>query len=385
MVIQYDSWPGSQIAAHWNHAKGNPVNCISPPLIGATMIGLTACLGCLPAADVVILTDGDRFTGTIQKLEKGQLTLKSKYSESPLKIDWPLVSGITTESDVNVTLQDGQVSTGRFAASSTGLNFVSSGSTTAISPASVTALELKPEGSAESASNWLRQVWSNSSVSADFDQSYSGLSNYNQLSSNTEIEYTGDRWDASLSTHYYHYGATGSGDSTYQAYGRFVAQRYIGGDHFFLFPYIFLGRQTSEDGGRGQMRQYGGGIGWTFRRQYSDQVSFYAGLVRNITTGFKAPSDEGRADVRIDNPLYVAAVSWDKKLTHKITTSVLLYYYKPILAGGHNSLATDASAKFPLFGPAYFTVRVQDTPELAQRQLFSTKNLQVSSGIGIEF
>jgi hypothetical protein len=116
-----------------------------------------------------------------------------------------------------------------------------------------------------------------------------------------------------------------------------------------------------------------------------DELSFYTGLVRNIATGFTTPSEGGRTDVHIDNPLFVSAVSWDKKLTHKITTSVLLYYFKPILEGGHNALATDASAKFPLFGPAYFTVRVQDTPELNQRQLFSTKNLQVSSGIGIEF
>ncbi len=356
------------------------MNCISLPLIG-----LTVCLGWLRAADVVILTDGDRFTGTIQKLENGKLTLKSKYSETPLQIDWPLVSGITTEAEVKLTMQDGKVETGRFLASSTGLNFVSSGSTTAISAENVTALELKSVEVAEHASSWVRRAWNNSSVSADFDQNYSGLSNYNQLSSNSELEYTGDRWDASVATHYYYYGATGSSDSTYQAYGRVVAQRYIHGDHFFLFPYLFLGRQTSDDGGRGQMRQFGGGAGWTFRRHFSDQVSFYSGLVRNIATGFKTPDGDDRADVHIDNPLLVAAVSWDKKLTHGITTSVLLYYFKPILEGGHNALATDASAKFPLFGPAYFSVRVQDTPELAQRQLFSTKNLQVSSGIGIEF
>ena len=48
-------------------------------------------------------------------------------------------------------------------------------------------------------------------------------------------------------------------------------------------------------------------------------------------------------------------------------------------------MATDASAKIPIVGPLYFTMHVYDTPELRQRQLFSTKNLQVSSGFGVEF
>lgn len=308
----------------------------------------------LRAADLVVLTDGDRLTGTVQKLEQGKLTLKTNHSETPLQIDWALVADVQTESQETRKMLDSTCS-------------------------------LVPAEESESAGGWLRRLWNSSTVSADFGQNFSGESSYNQLSANSEINYAGGRWDASLVTHYYYYGATDEGRSTYQAYGRIVAQRYIHGDHFFIFPYAFLGRQTTSEGGRGQMRQYGGGIGWTFRRQYEDQVSLYSGLVRSKANGFTLASDEVRADAHVDEPLFIAAISWDKTHARKITTSLRLYYFKPILESGRHALGTDASAKIPLFGPMNFTVRVFDTPELRQRQMFSMKNLQVSSGIGIEF
>ncbi len=349
------------------------------------MIAVTCCPGWLPAADVVVLTDGDRLTGTVQKLEKGKLFFKIKHSETPLQIDWTLVSGVTTESELKMTQRDGTQETGTLLTSAAGLSFVAAGAVTAIRPSAVVSLEPKAQEQPKKPSGWFRRAWANTSLSEDFGQSYSGLAHYNQLSSTTEVNYQGERWDGTLVTHYDYYGATDSAGSTYQAYGRLLADRYIGGDHFFLFPYAFLGRQTTADGGRGQLRQFGGGAGWTFRRQKSDQVSFFAGLVRSTGNGFTILNEDVRLDGRYRDTLSIFAITWDKTLRFKIATSVRLYYFKPILEAGHHGMAADANAKIPLFGPAYLTFRAYDTPELRQRQLFSTKNLQLSSGIGIEF
>ena len=109
------------------------------------------------------------------------------------------------------------------------------------------------------------------------------------------------------------------------------------------------------------------------------------GMVRSVSAGFTFKPDETRADIRADDPSFVAAVPWDKTLRHEITTNVLLYYFKPATGGGNHAMAADASAKIPIVGPLYFTMHVYDTPELRQRQLFSIKNLQVSSGFGVEF
>ncbi|MFN0104803.1 MAG: hypothetical protein ACKV2U_22305 [Bryobacteraceae bacterium] len=328
------------------------------------------CAGWLPAADVAFLRDGDRLTGTIQKLECGTLHFRSRFGDGVLKIDWALVASLATDSDFKVTLRDGSRAGGRV---------------TGLALAQIAALEpvAKPkagEPPPEESAGW----WQNTTLSADFGQSYSGLSGYNQLSQNSEIDYAGSRWDSTFVTHLDYYGASNASAPTYQAYGRLIAHRYIRGDRFFLFHYSFLGRQTKDDG-RGQIRQYGGGGGWTFRRHQADQLSLYAGIVRSKGGGFQTETDLPRAEVRVDEPLTIAAISWDKEFESKINVSVKLFYFKPLLEGGHHGMSTDASARIPLFGPAYFTVRAYDTPELGQRRLFSTRNLQVSSGIGIEF
>lgn len=351
------------------------------PLIAAL---LWLCKGL--EADTVALTGGDRITGTVQKLEKGKLFFKTRYSETPLQIDWAQVAGLETDSEVQLTLWSGKPQTGRLAAAGGGMSFLAAGSATPIEAPAVMALERAPQPEeSETSPGWIRRAWDNSSLSVDFDQSYSGLTHYNQFSSNSELSYEGDRWDGTFVTHTEFYGATDSAPSSYQAYGRMLGQRYIRGDRFFLFPYGFLGRQTMPDGGKGQLRQYGGGAGWTFRRHRSGQVSLYTGVVRNIGTGYTILPEEGRAESRVNDWLFVSAISWDRTLRKKITTSLKLFYFKPMFESGHHAMATEASTKIPLFGPAYFTVRVYDTPELRQRQLFSVKNLQVSSGIGIEF
>jgi len=46
-------------------------------------------------ADVVVMMNGDRFTGTVVKLEDGKLTLKPDYSD-PVALDWDKVASIST-------------------------------------------------------------------------------------------------------------------------------------------------------------------------------------------------------------------------------------------------------------------------------------------------
>jgi hypothetical protein len=347
-------------------------------------LALIVCgLGRLLANDVLSLKNGDRLTGSVQKLEKEQLSFKSIYSDTVLIIAWDRVAELTTDDEVAITLHDGSVKTATLIAGHSGLTFMDGGSLREIEPAAVVAIEPKPPSSVIPAPSWLRRAWTGSTVSADFGQSFSGLAQYNQLSWNSEWSYKGERWDGSLVSHYNYYGGTDSSGSSYQAYGRFIAERYIRNDHFFLFPYLFYGRQTSSGGGRGQIRQYGGGAGWTFQRHASNEISFSAGMVRSTASGVQLTDStvSGRSAV----PLFIAAASLERKLPRKVTTSVRLYYFKPVTERGHHGLGTDASAKIPLFGPTYFTVRAYDTPEINQTRLFSTKNLQLSSGIGIEF
>src|ERR1044072_5898727 len=155
---------------------------------------------------------------------------------------------VTTEGEYQITTGDGKQTLGKLGS--------------ALAPGSVVAIQPKP-AEEETAAPWWREAWENTSISANFDQNFSGLASFNQFSWNADIEYTGERWESSIQNHFYYYGATDSSHSTYQAYGRILPRRYVGGDHAFLFSHSFFGRQTSDDA-RGQIRQYGGGVGWTF-------------------------------------------------------------------------------------------------------------------------
>lgn len=98
-------------------------------------------------------------------------------------------------------------------------------------------------------------------------------------------------------------------------------------------------------------------------RTAASSASRVPGIAANtrVATGF-AITDETRVDVHLDTPLFTSGVNWERTFKNRIETP----------------------AKIPLFGPAYFKMNAYDTRELRQRQLFSTKNLQITSGIGSE-
>jgi hypothetical protein len=58
---------------------------------------------------------------------------------------------------------------------------------------------------------------------------------------------------------------------------------------------------------------------------------------------------------------------------NKIGLSVKLFYFKTVLEGDRHGMATDAFANVPSFGPAYFTIRAYDTPELRPHRVFGTR------------
>jgi putative salt-induced outer membrane protein YdiY len=61
------------------------------------------------AADEIVLTNGDRLTGTIEHVRDGKLSLKTPYSKDPVKIDWSSVKGLSTTAPIKVKLEDGSI------------------------------------------------------------------------------------------------------------------------------------------------------------------------------------------------------------------------------------------------------------------------------------
>ncbi len=78
---------------------------------------LIACLTVSPVFakrkdDVVVLTNGDRITGEIKKIQHGTLSFKPDYALDTMEIDWARIGQLDSLDRFNVVLTDGTVHTG---------------------------------------------------------------------------------------------------------------------------------------------------------------------------------------------------------------------------------------------------------------------------------
>jgi putative salt-induced outer membrane protein YdiY len=69
--------------------------------------------------DVVIMKNGDKFTGEIKGLEYGELAFKSSYMEDSVRLDWKQVATLTSQDSYIVSLSDGERVTGKIEKSAT--------------------------------------------------------------------------------------------------------------------------------------------------------------------------------------------------------------------------------------------------------------------------
>jgi hypothetical protein len=65
--------------------------------------------------DVVVMRNGDRMSGEIKRLEKGQLFFQASYMLDPVALDWSKVERIESKDNFNVSLTNGEIHTGLIA------------------------------------------------------------------------------------------------------------------------------------------------------------------------------------------------------------------------------------------------------------------------------
>src|SRR3954449_13094170 len=62
--------------------------------------------------DVVVMKNGDRFTGEIKGLEEGKLIFSAPYMKDAVSLDWTQVERLESKDQFNVYLTNGAVRTG---------------------------------------------------------------------------------------------------------------------------------------------------------------------------------------------------------------------------------------------------------------------------------
>jgi len=96
--------------------------------------------------DVVIMENGDRFTGEIKALQYGELIFKSDYMEDSVHLDWKKVRTVRSKDTFIVSLSDGQRVTGYInkeitsAEGGKDVKIIAEGTTVEVSPFEVIAV-----------------------------------------------------------------------------------------------------------------------------------------------------------------------------------------------------------------------------------------------------
>jgi hypothetical protein len=61
--------------------------------------------------DVVVLKNGDRLTGEIKGLQRGELKVKADYMAEAVRLDWARIERLESKSTFIISLVDGQLLT----------------------------------------------------------------------------------------------------------------------------------------------------------------------------------------------------------------------------------------------------------------------------------
>jgi putative salt-induced outer membrane protein YdiY len=64
--------------------------------------------------DIVVMKNGDRFTGEVKRLQSGVLYIETDYSANNLTVEWNQVAGVSSTAMYLITLANGEHVTGKF-------------------------------------------------------------------------------------------------------------------------------------------------------------------------------------------------------------------------------------------------------------------------------
>jgi len=128
-----------------------PVILVSPVLRGPALILILMLLACTAFGkrkdDVVVMKNGDRFTGEIKSLQQGELVFKSDYMADSVRLDWNRVERLDSKDTYIVMLSSGTRVTGSIGRAATAgeaggeVQIVTANSTMQIKPTEVIAIQ----------------------------------------------------------------------------------------------------------------------------------------------------------------------------------------------------------------------------------------------------
>lgn len=332
----------------------------------------------LASADTVTLTNGDKFTCEIVKLEGGKLTIKLLYADgAELTLDWKTVSSITSETSLKMRLDNGTRMTAKLQPTRQAGQILPEGSAAPLALNRVVGIE--PE---KRKGSWT----DNLSLSTNLNGGYSGANGLRTFNWNAQNFYWGEKWEVSLVGSQNVSWTGESGTTANQLQGQANINRFLT-HRLFVFPWIAGVRIREEGGRRGSTRQVGGGVGWAFVKHKDHHFEVMEGLINlrnNPTFVFDSPTAQSPifGSAR-QAAAFLSVAQWQRTSGESVTWTIQAIYVNPFEAHLRNQMGFQFNVDVPLAGPFSVNVHVQDYTTPVNRGLLSIEGLSVTSGFGI--
>ena len=327
-------------------------------------------MACILHADTVLLTNFDRLTGQIQKLENKRLYLKTIYA-GVVEIDWSMVQGISCDQTLQFSMRDGRSLTGSVQNSAEGLVLSSLSQATPIPPQAVQAIS-KPK---EEQTFWSR--W-DGAVELGYDLTR-GNSRIIQSSLGLNAEYESDRFrvQSNLSS-LFNKQSDAKSTSTHAMSTRL---------DFYVKPRAFTFTQGSLDRDDAQLLRLrtsiGAGLGWQVLRSKRSEFSLLGGFT--FTKEDYRPDKEVRTVRNGSTGEALLGISLERLQWGRLRFIGKSTVYLSVLDPNRIRLVANTGVRVPVIHHVVWTIRLSE--QFDSRPVLNVKkhDYGVISSFGLTF
>jgi len=314
----------------------------------------------------VVLSNGDRLTGEISKLEKGKLALKTDYAGT-VQIDWAMVRAFDTDQQFEILTRFGGRYTGMPQRSADTLEIVTDAGRASIPPVDVTVLT--PLGDGERPSFWER-------VDGAIDAGYSftrGNSDLTQSSLGLRGDYVRKKYKAHLvASSIFSRQNDAPSTSRHTVSGRL--DRFLGP----RAQAFFLGGLERNDRQQLDLRTTaGGGLGWRLVKNKNTELSIRGGLTftnERFTGGEELSSGEG-----------LGQVEWKSLRFGKVELSTDARFYPSVTESGRYRIEYDSTMRVPVLSRLTWSLSLFDRFDSDPPQPIQRNDYGLVSAFGLTF
>jgi putative salt-induced outer membrane protein YdiY len=320
--------------------------------------------------DVLVMKNGDHFTGEIKGMQRGTLSFKSAYMKDSVSVDWMEVANLTSADLFIITLADGNRITGTLRSTTpedgiSELILDSDGNTEKVRQPDVIVVEQHE-----------RRFWNQLRGSADFGFSYTSGNNSTDVSTGADVKYGARVYSVGLNT------TIQFSRSTEESTDRFtftnVNLRMVS-PNWFTSSYVDLlssGQQQLD-----LRSTVGGGIGRQFRQNSRTTLSATMGGV--YTHERYSQAVPGQSTLSSGELMLALAFTTFRFKTTDVSS--LLAVFPSMTDPGRVRLSSQTNLKFEILRNLYWNFRFYENYDSRPPVSAPKNDLGVTSSLGWKF